>query len=170
MTELFTKVVNTFNFLKGQQYYVDQQLVKLQLYHKLLKDHTIRSKSTYVDNLLTQYENVIEYNTMCNVRSGNTFKVFKYNTDGDGNKVYMTLADNSEDTKDIQENQMFKGIWAPLNKDLYPEEFDSNGYSSLQPITSKYNSWAQLEYIKLQLEALMLEENIHEYQPNGNPS
>ena len=30
MTELFTKVVNNFVFLKGQQYYVDQQLIKLQ--------------------------------------------------------------------------------------------------------------------------------------------
>ena len=81
----------------------------------------------------------------------------------------MTFLPNSEETKEIQKEQMFKGIWAPLNKDLYPVEFDSNGYSSLQPIASKYNSWAQLEYIKLQLEALMLEENIHEYQPNGNP-
>lgn len=170
MTELFTKVVNTFNFLKGQQYYVDQQLVKLQWYHKLLKDHTILSKKTYVKNLIEQYENVIKYNTMCNVRSGNTFKVFKYNTVDDVNTVYMTGVNNIEDTEDIQENQMFKGIWAPLNKDLYPEEFDSKGYFSLQPITSKYNSWAQLEYIKLQLEALMLEENIHEYQPNGNPT
>ena len=76
---------------------------------------------------------------------------------------------NDEDTMTITPQQMFKGIWAPVNYDLYPEEVDDSvlNYSSLVVSTTYYNSWAQLEYIRLQLEALMLEQNLHSDQEEG---
>ena len=163
---MISSIIDSVTTVSGQKNYIDKQLVKLQWYHKLLKGHTIFSKRTHVRNLLQQYENIIGYNNYCNVRVGDKFKLFKY----DDNTIYMTSSmPNDEDTMSITPQQMFKGIWAPVNYDLYPEEVDDSvlNYSSLVVSTIYYNSWAQLEYIRLQLEALMLEQNLHTDQEEG---
>lgn len=166
--QMLSAIADNFNFAKGQKYYVDQQLLKLQWYHKLLKNHTIASKRQQIRHLLRDYENAIGYNTYCNVRVGDKFKLFKYT----GTTIEMTNSSPYEvEYEKIQENQMFKGVWAPVNYDLYPEEVDETvlRFSSLIVATNWYNSWAQLEYIKLQMEAIMLEENIHMDQENEQP-
>ena len=82
---MISSIIESVTTVSGQKNYINQQIVKLQWYHKLLKGHTIFSKRTHVRNLLQQYEKIIGYNNYCNVRVGDKFKLFKY----DGNIIEM---------------------------------------------------------------------------------
>ena len=113
--------------------------------------------------MLNQYKNAIKYDKYCNVKIGKKYRLYEYEDD----TIKIVNSYPNEDYRiKIQQKQMFKGIWSPVNPMLNPveltnEQINELGNSSnVIDISSFIISWAQLEYIKLQLEAIMLEHNL----------
>tara|TARA_B100000902_G_scaffold397015_1_gene459540 strand:+ start:2714 stop:3232 length:519 start_codon:yes stop_codon:yes gene_type:complete len=151
----------------SQKYYLYQQLIKLQIYHHQLKK---KNNPKIIQDLLKQYEDAIGYEEYaCILNKDKKFYIVKYEKTGDkyliiGNVQDYELLDSTSDkfiTKTVNEENIYKGIFEPLIESYKPEELsiDNGDFVSFLAPQSLIDSYKDLEYIKLKLEAFMEEKN-----------
>jgi hypothetical protein len=124
-----------------------------------------------ISNLLKSYENTILYNTYGYYSYNGT--LYLAELEQNNGRTYLVLETKQqpidEAKVEVSESQVFRGCWKPVNEDLNPTPLTDEQvrqypivriYSGAISLQSWYASWAQLEFIKLQLESLLLTENL----------
>ena len=151
----------------SQRYYLDQQLIKLQIYHHQLKN---KNNPKIIQDLLKQYEDAIGYEEYaCILNTDEEFYIVKYEkVDGNyiiyGNVMDTEILDSTSDdliTKTVNEENIYKGYFKPLIESYKPKELsiDNGDFVTYFDHKNFIKSYMDLEYIKLKLEAFMEEKN-----------
>ena len=150
----------------GQNYYIDQQLLKLQWYHEFFKNRGTLNK--HINHLLKSYEDTIGYRSHCIFIVNGSMKLCNLIEENGKVYLYLVLSGIGDTDKiEVSETQIFRGYWKPVNEDLYPEPLRDDqitpitaAYVSIPILAKWYSAWAKLEYIKIQLEAIIETENL----------
>lgn len=151
----------------SNKYYLDQQLLKLQIYHHQLKK---KNNPKIIQDLLKQYEDAIGYDKYaCILNKDKKFYIVKYEKVDGNYRIYGNVMDTEiyDSTSDkliieiVNEKHIYKGIFEPLIESYKPEELsiDNGDFVSFLAPQSLIDSYLDLEYIKLKLEAFMEEKN-----------
>lgn len=162
-----TSAISSVQAAMGQNYYIDQQLLKLQWYHQFFREHN--TSNNHVLHLLKSYEDTIGYRSHCIFIVEKSMRLCNLLEENGALYLYLELPKPLGDIEKIKvsENQIFRGYWKPVNEDLYPEPLSEdqitpivNAYVSMPMLGKWYEAWAKLEYIKLQLEAIIETEKL----------
>lgn len=164
---IVSNAISSMQTAMGQNYYIDQQLLKLQWYHNFFKVRGTRNP--HIQHLIKSYEDTIGYRSHCIFTINDSMKLCDLIEENGKIYLYLEIPKpiSEADKIEVSEAQIFRGYWKPVNEDLYPEPLREDqrtpiaeAYISIPTLAKWYAAWAKLEYIKLQLEAVLETETL----------
>lgn len=154
----------------NNKYYVEQNLVKMQMYDALimtiLKDSKKSAVSCTLKNLLKQYHSLIRYDSYCHIKNADgTYVLCKYEYYADENRYYIWIRDEGRDKRHlIRPENMFKGIFKPINEAVFTctpignvniTPSSNTAYEIIQYLVSTTSVWNSIEMIALSTDSVL---------------